>query len=111
MTGAIFPSLLRQDPRYYRKVRGGFWRRSGYAFSRIVIIRSDTGNNEFNGSELVGNAAAAAIANTYHPHDERSLTGTAATWGTDVAVDAMANWFKEFWPDIKHKLHWKQISY
>jgi hypothetical protein len=111
MTGAIFPSLLHQDPRYYRRAHGGFWHRSGYALSRIVIIHSDTGNNEFNASELVGNASAAGLANFYHPHDQRSLDGTGVTWATDIAVDALANWFKEFWPDIEHKLHWKQISY
>jgi hypothetical protein len=111
MTGAIFPSLLHQDPRYYRKAHGGFWRRSGYALSRTVVIRSDSGSRQFNASEIVGNGVAAGIANAYHPHDERSLTGTAATWGTDIAVDTLANWFKEFWPDIEKKLHWKQISY
>jgi hypothetical protein len=111
MTGAIFPSILHQDPRYYRKAHGGFWRRSGYALSRTVVIRSDSGSRQFNASEIVGNGVAAGIANAYHPHDERSLTGTAATWGTDIAVDTLANWFKEFWPDIEKKLHWRQISY
>ena len=111
MTGAIFPSLLHQDPRYYRRAHGGFWRRSGYAIARTVVVRSDSGHNQFNASEIVGNGVAAGIANLYHPHDERSLAGTGQTWGTDIAVDTLANWFKEFWPDIEHKLHWKQISY
>jgi len=111
MTGAVFPSLLHQDPRYYRRGSGGFWHRSGYAIGRTFFIRSDAGRNQFNASELVGNGVAAGIANAYHPHDERSLTGTAATWGTDIAVDTMANVFKEFWPDISKKIHWHQINY
>jgi hypothetical protein len=33
MTGALLPSILRQDPRYYQLGKGGFWRRTGYAIS------------------------------------------------------------------------------
>ena len=55
-----------------------------------VVIRHDSGTRQFNSSEFVGNGVAAGIANAYHPHDERSLTGTAATWGTDIAVDTLA---------------------
>src|SRR5580700_11373719 len=60
-TGAILPSLLRQDPRFYQKGKGGFWHRTGYAMSRIVVTRSDSGNNQFNTSEIVGSAIAAGI--------------------------------------------------
>jgi hypothetical protein len=111
MTGAIFPSMLHQDPRYYRRAHGSFWRRTGYALSRTVVIRSDSGRGQFNASEIFGNGVAAGIANAYHPRDDRTLSGTAATWGTDIAVDTMANVFKEFWPDIEKKLHWHQIDY
>ena len=40
-TGAIFPTLLRQDPRYYQMGKGNFFRRFGYAAIRVVITRSD----------------------------------------------------------------------
>ena len=37
---ALFPVALHQDPRYFTKERGGFWRRTGYAISREVVTRS-----------------------------------------------------------------------
>src|SRR5579864_4308049 len=43
MTGAILPSLLHQDPRFFQSSQGGFWRRTGYAVSRIVVTRTDSG--------------------------------------------------------------------
>ena len=43
MTEAVFPSLLRQDPRYFQRSRGGFLRRFAYAGSRIFVTRGDSG--------------------------------------------------------------------
>ena len=42
MTGAVLPSILRQDPRYYQLGKGSFWRRAGYAISYIFITRADS---------------------------------------------------------------------
>ena len=43
VTEAVFPSVLRQDPRYFRLGQGGFFRRTGYVLSRIVVTRRDSG--------------------------------------------------------------------
>ncbi len=43
MTGAVFPSAFKQDPRYYQLVHGGFKRRAAYSLSRIFITRTDSG--------------------------------------------------------------------
>lgn len=45
--GAILPSALHQDPRFYQSGQRGFWRRAGYAISRIFITRTDSGNKTF----------------------------------------------------------------
>src|ERR1700739_4974740 len=37
MASAVFPSVLRQDPRYYQLGQGGFLRRRGHAVSRVLI--------------------------------------------------------------------------
>ena len=54
-TEAIVPSLTREDPRYYTlgRLHGGFFRRAGYALTRLVITRSDSGGTMFNFSEIV----------------------------------------------------------
>jgi hypothetical protein len=103
MTKAAFPSLLRQDPRYYRMARGSFSRRAVYAASRILVTRMDSGKQQFNFSEFLGRAVAAGIANTYHPAP-RTLGDNISIWWTSVAWDAAACELKEFWPDIRRKL-------
>jgi len=106
MSKAILPSLLHQDPRYFQLGKGGFWHRVRYAASRIVITRSDSGQPQFNYSEVFGAAAAAGISTfTYHPRDERNLRSAADVWVTQMSFDALGFVVIEFWPDIRRKLH------
>ncbi len=106
MTGAILPSLLHQDPRFFQSGKGGFWTRTKYAVTRIVVTRGDSGRSEFNFSEVFGSAASAAISTySYHPSEDRTLSNTASVWGSQVGYDALTIVIKEFWPDIRRKLH------
>ena len=120
MVGAVLPSILRQDPRFYYSSKGGFVRRTGYAVSRIFVTRGDSGKKEFNFSEIFGSAIAAGIStNTYHPRgtyvstpanphlflaSDRTLTNTAGVWATQVGLDTITIVIKEFWPDIHRKM-------
>jgi hypothetical protein len=47
----VVPSILREDPRYFRKGEGGFLSRTAYSLSRIVITRTDSGHQRFNFSD------------------------------------------------------------
>jgi hypothetical protein len=105
LTSAALPSLLRQDPRYFQLGSGGVWRRAAYAASRIVVTRRDTGGAQFNVSEIGGNMLAASISNTYYPSAERTVTATLSRWGMQILWDTLSNEMKEFWPDIRQKLH------
>jgi hypothetical protein len=99
-TGAIFPTLLKQDPRYYQKGTGNPFRRAGYAAMRVILTRSDTtGKGEFNFSEFLGNGMAAGLSNLYHPRPH-TIIGSADVLGTQVLLDALGYELKEFWPDI-----------
>jgi hypothetical protein len=123
MVGAVFSSVLHQDPRFYQSGRGGFFARSGYAMSRIVVTRSDSGHAQFNYSEVFGSATAAAISTySYHPGStyistptnphlfvasNRTLSNTASVWATQVSLDTFTILVKEFWPDVHRKLSHK----
>ena len=107
MVGAVFPSMLHQDPRYFQSGQGGFWHRAGYAALRIFITRTDSGKRQFNYSEWAGSAVAAALSNTYHPPADRNALNSANVWVTQLWGDALSFEIKEFWPDIKRKLHKK----
>ena len=102
-TGAIWPSLLHQDPRYFQKAKGSFSHRFFYSASRILITRTDSGHAQFNFSEMFGSMATAGISNIYQPRQERSIGNTLDTFGTQVLYDALSFELREFWPDVKHK--------
>ena len=126
ITGAILPSMLKQDPRFYQSGKGSFPRRAFYAASRNVITYSDSGKKEFNYSEVVGGALSAAISTySYHPRStyistptdphkfipsDRTLKNTASVWASQFGYDTMTIVLKEFWPDIHRKLSKKTKS-
>jgi len=102
LTEAIVPVVTHEDPRYYTLGHGGFFKRSGYAISRLLITRTDAGGQTFNFSEIVGNGAGAGISDAYYPSRERTWTKTGQKWITQIALDGVFNIVKEFWPDINH---------
>jgi hypothetical protein len=102
----LFPVLLHEDPRYFRRGTGGKWSRTRYALTRVIVNRTDRGNWGFNYAEWLGNGAAAAISNIYYPTDTRNFHDNLEKVSVSVATDAFSNVLKEFWPDWKKKLHW-----
>jgi hypothetical protein len=109
MTQAILPSIFRQDPRYYAMGKGGFWRRAEYAASRIFITRGDSGNKQFNISEILGSALSAGISTySYHPGADRTVDNSLKVWGTQVGYDTITIVIKEFWPDIRRAISRKK---
>jgi hypothetical protein len=102
-TEAIFPALLHQDPRYFRLGTGGKWARLGYALSRTLITRTDSGGRTFNSSEFLGNAAAAGLSAAYYPAAQRSIGEVGEKFGIQVIGDSVFNALIEFWPDMRRK--------
>jgi hypothetical protein len=102
MSEAVFPSILHQDPRYFRRGAGSGGSRFTYAVSRVFRTQRDSGGIGFNYSEWLGNSAAVAISNAYYP-DHRSAGGAISKLAMQVGVDAVGNVLKEFWPDLQRK--------
>ena len=100
MTEGFVPALTHEDPRYFRLGEGTKRHRIGYALSRILITRTDSGRSMFNFSEVGGNSIAAGIANAYYP-DARKLQDNVQRVVISCATDAFSNVLKEFWPDVK----------
>jgi hypothetical protein len=99
----VYPSLFHQDPRYYRLGDGSFSRRAGYAITRVVVGRQDSGRKVFNFSELLGGFSSAALAVTYYPQSERDFSDVAQRASTQFAFDAGFDFLKEFYPEIERK--------
>lgn len=104
MTEAIMPCLLRQDPRYFRMAVGNPWRRTGYALTRVLVTRTNSGRESFNSSEVAGTMIAAGIANLYYPSDNRSAGQTMDKFAVNLLSDAGFNVLREFWPDMRRKV-------
>jgi len=109
MTEAIWPSLLHQDPRYFRRGNGRALSRLAYAMGQIFITHNDSGHHSFNFSEIGGNATAAAISQAYYP-DNRDAVSAASTLGVQIGVDMASNIMKEFYPDLRRALSRKHRS-
>ncbi len=103
MTEAIYPSLLHQDPRYFRRGTGSGLSRLGYAMSQIFVTHTDSGGRQFNYSEIVGNSTAVAISNAYYP-DNRSAGAAVSKLSVQIGMDMASNILKEFYPDLSRAL-------
>jgi hypothetical protein len=109
MTEAVFPTILHQDPRYFRKGTGGTWSRLGYATAQVFWTHGDSGRGQFNFSEVVGNSAAVAISMAYYP-ENRDVRDAVSKLGNQLAVDLAANLLREFMPDLRRKFSHKHSS-
>jgi len=105
-TEGVFPVLLHEDPRYFRRGTGSIPSRALYALTRVIVTHKDAGGVRFNYSEWLGNASAVAISNAYYP-DSRTVLDNGTKLLMQVGTDAVSQVLKEFWPDIKHKLFHK----
>lgn len=110
MTEAVFPVLLHQDPRYFRRGTGSGWSRLAYAMEQILRTHRDSGGTQFNYSEVIGNSAAAAISSAYYA-DNRTAKDAALKLGIQLGDDMAGNILKEFWPDLERLFRRRQPSH
>ena len=71
--GAVLPSLLHQDPRYFYQGIGTKKSRALHAISAPFVAKGDSGKWQFNYSSIGGDLAAGAIANAYYPNQDRGV--------------------------------------
>jgi hypothetical protein len=100
-TTFLFPSLLHQDPRYFRQGSGPFKSRLEHALIRPVVTRKDSGGQAFNWSGLLGGIAASSLSNAYYPVGDRGAGPTFARVGWGVPFSALDHVIDEFGPDLE----------
>ena len=95
--GAILPSLLKQDPRYFWKGTGTKKSRVAYALERSVMTRGDNGHTQVDFSGILGDLATGGISNIYYPSSDRNGAGlTFENTAIGIAGSAVGNLFQEF---------------
>lgn len=96
----ILPTVLHDDPRYFRKGRGSALSRIAYAASRVLIARTDAGRNTFNVSQVFGQVGQAGISLSYYPKQDRDVHGLLVGWAVNQTYNVGWNQLKEFTPDL-----------
>lgn len=99
----LIPSLLKQDPRYFRNPSLPFAKRAWYSMSRVVITRSDDGRSTFNASKIVGGSISQALSDLYVPGERQGMRPIGDRVIFNLARDAGFNLVHEFWPDLRRK--------
>jgi hypothetical protein len=94
--GAILPSLLHQDPRYFYKGTGTTKSRIRYALMHPFVCKGDNGTWQPNYSTLGGDLASSAISNAYHPNSNRGAGLVFTNFAIATAERAAASLAQEF---------------
>jgi hypothetical protein len=103
---AVLASLFREDPRYFRRGPGfSVINRIGYAMSRIVITRRDSGRDGFNFSGIMGMGMGIALSDAYYPPKSVGGGELESRLITSLTASALGNLLPEFWPDVREKLN------
>jgi hypothetical protein len=106
--GAILPSLLHQDPRYFYQGTGTKRSRLMHALTQSFLIRGDNGKNQFNYSSIGGDLASSALELTYYPQSNRTagdFAGQFALATAERTLDAVAQEFVFARFSTKAKFH------
>ena len=94
--GAILPSLLHQDPRYFYQGTGTTKSRLVHAISHSFVCRGDNGQEQPNYSSLGGDLAASALENAYYPRSNRGAGLILGHFALDTAERVVSSLAQEF---------------
>lgn len=120
----FYPSLLKEDPRYFRLGKGSFGHRFVYGVKQEFVCHTDKGGRSFNFSNVLGAFTTGAISNLYYPgntlirtipatggtpaipvyENDRGASLTLSRAAIALGYGTIGGLFDEFWPDIHHKL-------
>lgn len=107
---AVLPSLWHEDPRYFQKGSGRAINRVLWAAASTVWCKRDNGTWGPNYANVTGNLVGAAIARTYYPANERTVSDTVTDGLTVSAEGIVGAEVIEFWPDMVRHHRRKQAE-
>ena len=95
LSGAIFPSLLHQDPRYYFQGTGSTRSRILHAVENSVRCKGDNGNWQVNYSNILGAFGGAAVSSYLYPTNNRAMF-TLSNGFIRMGESSLAGFVQEF---------------
>ena len=94
--GAILPSLLHQDPRYFYQGTGSTKSRMMHAMKNPFVCKGDNGKWQPNFSSLGGDLGSAAISNLYYPKSNRGVGLVFGNFAISTAERTASSLVQEF---------------
>jgi hypothetical protein len=104
----VLPSILHEDPRYFRQGRGPTIARVWYAINRTFVTRTDKGTSRFNNSETFGQLISCGISTSYYPPQDRSAGRVFSNWGVNLGGNSAYNVLSEYYPDVMRWMFHRQ---
>lgn len=94
--GAIFPTILHQDPRYFYRGTGTTRSRLLYAIGNAVVCKGDNKKWQPNYSNFLGSFASGGVSYLYYPASDRSLSLVVQNSVVRIAESSLAGIVQEF---------------
>lgn len=99
------PSLVHQDPRYYRMPGAPIRRRLLHALSHTVVTYADDGSRMPNYATLITYPVTGVLSNLYVPNLQTDSRSTTARILVGLASDPVESLVGEFLPDLGKHVH------
>lgn len=97
-------SITHEDPRFYVRKNLNFAQSLEYSARRLVVTRSDSGDEVVNYSGLLGPLFGETLANVYYPTGSKGVGSTAIRYSTDIGWRFAGYLLRQYWPEINRKL-------
>jgi len=99
----VYPSLVKEDPRYFRLGEGSFRHRMFHSLAEEFVCHTDKGGRSFNWSNVLGAFSSGGLSNTYYPRSDRGFGLTMSRSAISLLYGSAGGLVDEFWPDIQRK--------
>jgi hypothetical protein len=126
----FYPTLFKEDPRYFRLGEGGFGHRFVYGVKQEFVCHTDKGGRSFSFNNVLGALTSGAISNLYYPgktlirtvpatettparpvyENDRGVGPTMSRAAFSLAYGTAAGIVDEFWPDVHDKIFKRKKS-
>jgi hypothetical protein len=104
MMGFGMDAVMHKDPRFYRSTKSNVVGRLGDALSQVLIARTDSGKHVFAVSNVSTAFAAGGIQTLWMPRRQANVGDGLVNGSLFLMGDAARDVFREFWPDVRHKV-------
>ncbi len=103
----FYSTLLKEDPRYFRKGEGTFRQRLFYSVAQEFVCHTDKGGRSFNFQNVFGAFTSGGLSNLYYPSSDRGFGLTMSRSSIALAYGSLGGILDEFWPDVSQRLFHK----